>query len=373
MRTPTPWQPPAPSTSPAVALPRVRNASVGSVIHRVALVVVFVSVGAAYATHQGVFGWHLPGPPVWFYAVAASAGGVVFFLAAMLFGNEAVNGGPPPAGEDAKPLVLYLRPFDVDLRVLQLLVGGLCGVFVWLATARLGAVSLVFWPLALLPLVANLAVEQRLHHELIPFGRLVAFGEPKRWLQPVGAWRFRVEQEWEREVLRCLSVARLVIVRPGTTHAIAWELREVLSCVPADRLLFVLRFRGGKAKRQSAWDEFRACVKESRLAVDLPENPGAARYLVIDADGTPRLLGARAYRDDVLRFFLRGEWSRDDLRPVLKILGIDLPPPPSDRASHLSRLYLRCCVYIFDSVLMLALWVAQMFAQNSVLTQLAAL
>ncbi|HEX9938331.1 MAG TPA: hypothetical protein VGB15_14445 [Longimicrobium sp.] len=373
MRTPTPWQPSPSITPPAVALPRVRHASVGSIIHRVALVAVFVSVGAAYATHQGVLGWHLPGPPVWFYAAAASAGGVVFFLAAMLFGNEAVNGGPPPAGEDARPLVLYLRPFDVDLRVLQLLVGGSCGMFVWLATVRLGAVSLVFWPLALLPLVANLAVEQRLHHELIPFGRLVAFGEPKRRLQPVGAWRQHYGEEWKREIVRYLSDAALVIVRPGTTDSIALELDEVLERVPADRLLFVLRFRGGKAKRQSAWDELRPRVKRSRLAVDLPESPGAARYLVIDAEGTPRLVDARDYRDTVLRFFFRGELSRDDLRPVLQILGIDLPPPPSDRASHLSRLYLRCCVYIFDSVLVLALWVAQMFAQNYVLTQLARL
>jgi hypothetical protein len=302
---------------------------------------VFLAVGAAYATRWGFFGRYLDGPPAWCYALAASAAGVVFFLAPMLFGNAATIGGLP-RDDEARPLVLYLRPFEVDLsNRLQLLVGASAGLFLWL-----GTVNVVFWPMAILPLFLNVTTEQRLHDALMPFGRLVAFGRPGARLQPVGAWRHRMGNEWQREILRYLSEAALVIVCPGTSPSVAWELEQVLERVPRNRLLFVLRFRGGKAKRQRTWDEFRARVERS-LDVELPGSPGAARYLVLDAGGTPRLLAASNHPADLLGHFLWGDFNRNRLAPVLHVLGIDLPTASDAPGQR----FLRLTVYLFAALL----------------------
>lgn len=313
------------------------------------MVVVFVATGCGYATAWGVFGWRLVLLPAWVYAVAASVGGVVFFLAPMVFGRGAIA-GPGPDADDGKPLVLYLRPFEGHLsHGAQLLLGAMAGVFVWL-----GMRYLVFSPFALLMLVLNVTPEQRWHDALLPLGHLVAFSRPGARLQPVGAWRHRAGEDWRAELHGYLARASLVIVRPGAIGSIAWEVEQVLATVPADRILFDLRFRGGRTRRQRAWDDFRARVRNSRVAAELPERLEGARYLVFAGGRHPRFFAEPRHPVAVFRHFFWGDLNRERIAPALAALGIELPQAPHDRVTAASQLYLRICLYLFLSVVVFA-------------------
>src|SRR5215207_1766087 len=111
-----------------------------------------------------------------------------------------------------------------------------------------------------------------------------------------------------------MDQARLVIVCPGTSDSIAWEVQQALDRVGPDRLLF--EFRGGRAKRQRRFDAFRRLASGSRVCASLPERLGDARYLVFAADGRPRLFGETNHPADLLKSFMWSDIGRDRLEPV---------------------------------------------------------
>ena len=332
----------------------------GSLIHRTALVTVMGSVIAAYLSRWGTFGWHLRGPAGWVYAALASAGGVLFFLAPMVFGNAVIPGGRAPPDMDARPIILYLRPFEADLsNAVQLLVGASAGVFV-----VLGERFLFSWPIALLPLVLNVTREQRLHDALLPIGRLVTFGDPDARLHPVGALRYHAGSDWREHIAGYMERARLVILCPGERPSITWEMETVLERVPPDRLVIDLHRTGSLAARRRAYGRLRDAVRHIRRA-ELPADPGAARYLVFDESGAPRLLRQARHPAALLRSFLWSDITHDQLKPVLQAIGIDLPDATPDLPQRASKAFLRGSVYLFVAVLAGALAVFAILAMRS--------
>lgn len=329
---------------------RTRYFRSGSLVHRTGLVAVIASVVAAYLSRWGSFGWHLRGLPGWVYPAAASVGGILFFLAPMVFGNAVIPGGPAPPDLDGRPIILYLRPFEVDLaNAVQLLIGASAGIFV-----ALGQRFLPAWPVGVLPLVLNVTREQRLHDALLPIGRLVTFGDPDARLHPVGALRYHAGSDWRERIAGIMDRARLVILRPGERPSIVWEMETVLARVPPDRLVFDLHGAGSRAARRQMYGSLRQAVKRIRRA-DLPEEPGAARYLVFDAAGVPRLLGEARDPATLLRSFLWSDITHDQLKPVLAAIGVELPDDAPDPIQRASKSFLRGAVYLFVAVLAAAL------------------
>ncbi len=327
-----------------------RNATRGSVLHGTGFLIVIAGAAGASLTRWGLFGYRPAGPPLWCSAIVTSAGGVLFYLGPMLFGMSSVARPPERPDGAPRPLILYLRPFEVDVRIAaQLLLGGSSGIFVYFTTF-----AQEWWLLSLVPLVLNFTREQRLHDALVAFGDVLAFARPDTRLQPVGFARRRVGDDWQRELIGYLERASLVIVRPGATRSIRWEVRQVLEKVPPERILFDLRLRGSRARRQRTYDDFRAQVADV-LGVRLPERLDAGRYLVIDSARRPHFIGETRDPVELTRHFLWGDFNRDRLAPTLEPIGIVLPPSPSDRLSRGMHRLTRYSVYFFAAIVVVML------------------
>lgn len=207
---------------------------------------------------------------------------------------------------------------------MQLTVGASIGIVVYV-----GLLEGLWWPVSFLPLVININKEQNFRDAFESFGEFIAFGKPNEWLQPIGASRVYERGDWERRVKDLMSQARVIIIRPGTTRSIRWEIEEALKVDSPGRLVFYLRFRGGKKRRDHSYQSFRTHL-QSHVPTELPERLGRARFLIFDRTWHPQFI-EEANRPSQLvhQFFSRsGDVSRDNLQPVLKALNLDLPARP---------------------------------------------
>lgn len=285
-------------------------------------------------TEWGMFGFVLRGIPLWCFGVAAAVGGVMFFLGPMLYGASSVTPDAATPDEPGRMLFLYLRPFELDMRsVVQLLVGASAGILVYL-----DLLGDLWVPVAVLPVLLNISKEQRFREALLPLGDFIAFGRPGERLQPVGASRLYRESGWKAEITRYMEQARLVIVRPGSSPSIRWEVSQVLRTVPPERRVFYLRSSGWGKRKERDYQAFRRCVR-AHLGVELPERLGEARYLVFDAAGQPRFIREASRPSELVRQFLSrsGDIATDWLHPVLHATGLEpfrRPNTALDKVTH---------------------------------------
>lgn len=297
-----------------------QNVTKASFIRGTALLIILAGGQGVYLTRWGMFGLFLTGIPLWCFGVVAAVGGVLFFLAPMMFGSASLSPVMRSSNRSERMLFLYLRPFELDARnVLQLMVGASAGVLAYLNLLN------GFWaPLGFLPLIVNISKEQSFQDALAPLGEFIACGRPGERLQPVGASRVYVTGDWQREITEYMGRARLVIVRPGDSPSIKWEVDQVMKTVQPERILFYLRFRGWGKRKERAYEDFRARVR-ARLHVELPERLGRAQYLTFDTSGRPRFLREANGPVELLRqtFSRSGDVTRDKFRPILKALDIE--------------------------------------------------
>ncbi|HEX2207578.1 MAG TPA: hypothetical protein VHG93_07830 [Longimicrobium sp.] len=273
--------------------------------------------------------------------LAAAAGGVTYFLAPMRFNTAWVTVRGPRSPEAARRLLLYLRPFELDARMLlQLSVGASCGPAVG-AILWLQPLFAFPWPLwvifCTLPLGIRVGEEQGLQNGFGSFGRLITFSQPQRRLQPIGAWRYQASGQWKDEATSYMREARLVIFRPGSSPSIEWELHQLLDTVPAERILIYLRFRGSAERRQRAWEAFGSQVR-AHIPANLPPTPGRARYLLIDGHGNARLFTPDNRPAALLRQLFSGDFDCERLRPVLEALGDGFRMEPATGLRRFTRL-----------------------------------
>ena len=297
-----------------------QNVTKTSFTQGMAFLTVLAAAAALDLSKQGMFGFVLTGIPLWCFGVLASAGGVVFFLGPMLFGSDPIQSRP--ATKTGELLFLYLRPFQLDARsVVQLMVGASTGVVVYM-----GLLTGLWWPLTFVPLIININKEQNFQNVFTSFGRFITFGNPHEWLQPIGASRVYVQDDWRREVTHFMSLARLVIIRPGESVSIKWEIEQVGNLVPPERIVFYLQFRGWKKRRERAYQSFRSHL-QSMFPTELPEQLGRARFLTFDHSWNPHFVEeANRPSQLILQLFSRsGDVTRDNLRPLLKALDLSLP------------------------------------------------
>lgn len=154
-------------------------------------------------------------------------------------------------------------------------------------------------------------------------GPVVAIGRPDESLPPMGAARMWVGNEhWQTAVTSLLERAGVVIIRPGVTPGVLWEVREAIRLVPPERLVIALptpgRAKNGDPQRQETYARFRE-VAGGVFPVPLPESIEKAAFLTFRADWTPELSAAV---DPQSQMFMPMAQVRTALKPFFARLGL---------------------------------------------------
>jgi len=160
-------------------------------------------------------------------ALLISLGGVATALAGTAVlrrgRSRARAGASAVRRADPRPPVLYLRSFEDDAI-------GLPSV---LSTRR---------PFTeLFTLRTADPFEEGIAWELATYGPVTAVGRPGRPLDSLGAAREHLSNDtWQREVAERMAEARAIVIVPGTTSGLQWEIAEVVSGGHLDRTVFVM-------------------------------------------------------------------------------------------------------------------------------------
>lgn len=129
---------------------------------------------------------------------------------------------PTPVRFEREP-VLYLRPFAEDAREGT----GLSSIFDPPSEDHTSS-----------------SLEEQLSNAVERIGPLIAIGKPGEQMPTPGAVRLYAGNEWQLTVLSWMAQARLVILRPGDSPGVSWEIDAALSTVrPEKLLLLVVRMR----------------------------------------------------------------------------------------------------------------------------------
>jgi hypothetical protein len=213
-----------------------------------------------------------------------------------------------PAG--ARPGAVYLRPFDVDQQARPSI------------RQRLAVMNE--------DVLANR--EEQLAQVLAPLGPFVAIGRPGETLPTPGAVRRYVDDaHWKAQVDEWLRAARLVILVPGRSAGVQWELREALETVPPEALLIA-----AWQLRKPAYVALQSVLNEA-MGLTLPPFAELRRHARVD--------GFFAFDERRRPVFLplAAPWFRVDpwepskarlqhaMKPVLQRLGVPWQPAPISR------------------------------------------
>jgi hypothetical protein len=259
-----------------------QNVTKGSLVKGVAILIVLIGAQGVYLMKWGSLGFFLTGIPLWCFGALASVGGIMFFLGPMIYGSASVRPKERPLKKTQGILILYLRPFELDARnILQLMVGASTGILVYL-----NLMEGLWWPISFVPLIISISKEQSFEEAFAFLGEFITVGRPRERLQPVGASRVYVKDDWKREVADYMAQARLVIVRPGESEGIRWEIEQVLMTLPPERILFYLQYRGSKKRKEKAYGVFRSHI-QLLLSKELPKQLEKSIYLIFDNSWDP--------------------------------------------------------------------------------------
>ena len=204
---------------------------------------------------------------------------------------------------DAKPHLLYLRPFRSDYTTIKALGPSL-----------------------------ETTEEELLADVLRPFGEPVAIGRPGESLPTPGAARiYTSDEEWKDVVKRQMQATRLVVIRAAIGENVLWELTQAVKTVDPQKLLILVM----KMKAEE-YESFRAKANPI-LGVSLPE--GAILWRFGRVYGFRRVSGFISFAADWKPNFLalKGPYFRSGsykslakyaLKPVFESFGIEWQPPP---------------------------------------------
>ena len=221
-------------------------------------------------------------------------------------GNRLVNVGKRSLAESANEIfardkrapVLYLRSFQQDGEV----------------TKETGQGDQDWLP--------NRTLEEDLAEALSVIGPVVAIGKPGEPLPEVGAARMYVDNDkWQETVLRLISSAKLVVLRPGGTEGFWWEVKQAFDLVSPGHLLFYFP-DGMNTDVKKQYERWRNKVRHFTTC-ELPENIGNSRFVWFDANGKAHALRRRSKLFQEHR--LNGSQCptlRAELQPLLEYYGV---------------------------------------------------
>jgi hypothetical protein len=117
------------------------------------------------------------------------------------------------------------------------------------------------------------SIEEQLAEALGPIGPLVAIGKPGEQLPTPGALRQYFDNTtWQNAVRQLLLKARVIILRPGMSEGLWWELKEAVATKTAERLLILVL-----KMKQADYLPFSQLVRE-RLDIRLPNFNEVSRW-----------------------------------------------------------------------------------------------
>jgi hypothetical protein len=208
---------------------------------------------------------------------------------------------------DTRAPVVYLRPFATD-ESLRAVFSRALGQGVW---PRFGS------------------FEEQLSQVLEAVGPLEAIGMPGEALPtPGAARRYAGDTEWKSVVESWLASARLVILRPGFSEGLWWELRQAVGrSDPGMLLILILRMR------RPEYQQFAERVR-TELGKSLPPFETITRWRAVNGfirfgpNWEPAFLPLRAplLRGDVT--LPQRALFHHALRPVFEALGVPWQPAP---------------------------------------------
>jgi hypothetical protein len=213
------------------------------------------------------------------------------------------------AVNDTRSPVLYLRSFKDDVRAAQPV------AHVAVAGAMIAGI---------------ITEEEVLVKALSGIGPVVAVGKPGEELPELGARRIYLRNEqWQERVTELMRESALVVLRPGQTSGVWWEISQAMTHVRPERCLLVLPFDG--TQYAAFVQEFKTiCGKTLPVyKVDRPLKDGRINaFVYFDPDGSPTFAGVNAKLADgvfgegrlVLHF-------SEALRPVFVRCGVGWRPP----------------------------------------------
>jgi hypothetical protein len=177
--------------------------------------------------------------------------------------------------EDARPPIVYLRPFDTDSAEVS---------WSWSSRLRISPTAGV-----------EKTYEERLARTLRKIGPFVAVGDPTEGLPLLGAARvYAADEDWQETVGELTARAGVVLVHAGESEGLAWEVRRVIALDDPERVILSLPLPAGRKapSRQERYDAFRRMFGDA-FPRPLPDRIGEHQFVYFDADWTPRLLGER--------------------------------------------------------------------------------
>jgi hypothetical protein len=197
---------------------------------------------------------------------------------------------------DAKPHLLYLRPFRSDYTTIKALGPSL-----------------------------ETTEEEQLADVLRPFGELVAIGRPGEGLPTPGAARiYASDEEWKEVVKRQMQTARLVVIMAAVGENVLWELTQAVEALEPQKVLILVLEMTAKD-----YESFRTKANPI-LGVSLPGaratwRRGVSGFISFAANWKPSFLALKA------PYFRSGSFkslAKYALRPVFESFGLEWQPPP---------------------------------------------
>src|SRR5262249_34909855 len=109
------------------------------------------------------------------------------------------------------------------------------------------------------------SLESRLTGHFAHFGPFIAVGAPSDGIPVIGASRMKLnDAEWQGRVSRWIDESIAIVLIPGLTHWVAWELRQVIQHGAVDRLIVCFPPARGRKWREMWFGRF-AANRQARL------------------------------------------------------------------------------------------------------------
>lgn len=146
-------------------------------------------------------------------------------------------------------------------------------------------------------------------------GPYVAIGRPGEKIPATGAARLYVsDNDWKKVVGDFFGKARLIIVHPGKTTGLRWEINEIIRLGMPEKILFILPAREDNYMAFSAW-------VNKELPERLPETMPSARFIAFDAEWKPYPLGGyKMLLDTLLPYLNRNGVSKKDFNLLYRFV-----------------------------------------------------
>lgn len=273
-----------------------RDAKLGSTLKTIGIILIIVGITWIFIVRfleiDAFFlflNWHIP---------------VILLGVFLLFRGKQYIARSQPAEQldDKRPPVVYLRPFKKDASSMSSVLPGMLN------------------PILLISSLSSF--EEQMAEVVQKIGPFVALANPGKSLPKPGASRFHAEdQDWQSLVKDLLNKARLVIIHPGGSEGVKWEIEQAFEILKPNQLL--LLFHDYKKKSY----KIIADSIEKSAGFSLPEISGRKSFIIAFSDNwKPRVLYLKVPFLQASNF---KRWKRlinHALEPVFHDLNVEWRP-----------------------------------------------